>query len=190
MLWVYSESYKHRPCRLIIVVLYFGIYLQMPDVFFISFSAFSQIWELSQTIGFNVISRQIIKRTLWNVGLSNKLDSELVGRKPVKRPHGQVVGTAIVDSKLLCEIVQRIRYGRNRSVSGPRDGCARLCRYGAGYTGGRRCQSSIMPRVGFLRRMSRMSFRSASVCWFGWLWGRLDWQARDAALPSQRCFQK
>ena len=41
-----------------------------------------------------------------NVGLSNKLDSELVGRKPVKRSHGQVVGTAIVDSKLLCEIVQ------------------------------------------------------------------------------------
>ena len=36
------------------------------------------------------------------------MDSELVGRKPVKRPHGQVVGTAIVDSKLLCEIVQRI----------------------------------------------------------------------------------
>ena len=26
----------------------------------------------------------------------------------MKRPHGQVVGTAIVDSKLLCEIVQRI----------------------------------------------------------------------------------
>ena len=40
------------------------------------------------------------------VGLSNKLDSELIGRKPVKRPHGQVVGTAIVDGKLLCEIVQ------------------------------------------------------------------------------------
>ena len=26
----------------------------------------------------------------------------------MKRPYGQVVGTAIVDSKLLCEIVQRI----------------------------------------------------------------------------------
>ena len=26
----------------------------------------------------------------------------------MKRPHGQVVGTAIVDGKLLCEIVQRI----------------------------------------------------------------------------------
>ena len=36
------------------------------------------------------------------------MDSELIERKPVKRPHGQVVGTAIVDSKLLCEIVQRI----------------------------------------------------------------------------------
>ena len=42
------------------------------------------------------------------VGLSNKLDSELIGKKPVKRPHGQVVGTAIVDGNLLCEIVQRI----------------------------------------------------------------------------------
>ena len=39
-------------------------------------------------------------------GLSNKLDSELIGRKPVKRSHGQVVGTAIVDGKLICEIVQ------------------------------------------------------------------------------------
>ena len=36
------------------------------------------------------------------------MDSELVGRKPVKRPYGQVVGTAIVDGKLLCEIVRRI----------------------------------------------------------------------------------
>ena len=36
------------------------------------------------------------------------MDRELIGRKPVKRPHGQVVGTAIVDGKLLCEIVQRI----------------------------------------------------------------------------------
>ncbi len=44
---------------------------------------------------------------------------------------------------------------------------------------------AIMPR-----RMSRMSFSSASVCWLGWLCGRLDWQARDATLPSQRCFQK
>ena len=41
-----------------------------------------------------------------DVGLSNKLDSELVGRKPVKRSHGQVVGTAIMDGKLLCKIVQ------------------------------------------------------------------------------------
>ena len=36
------------------------------------------------------------------------MDSELVGRKPVERSHGQVVGTAIMDGKLLCEIVQRI----------------------------------------------------------------------------------
>ena len=42
------------------------------------------------------------------VGLSNILDSELGGRKPAEGPHGQVVGTAVVDSELLCEIIQRI----------------------------------------------------------------------------------
>ena len=111
------------------------------------------------------------------------MDSELVGREPVKRSHGQVVGTAIVDGKLLCEIVQRIE-----GMAGiDRDGRARLCRYGAGYTDGRRCRSSIMPRVGFLRRMSLMSFRSASVCWFGWLCGRppgLTGQGCRTSIPA------
>ena len=46
------------------------------------------------------------KRLNATVGLSNKLDRELIGRKSVKRPYGQVVGTAIVDGKLLCEIDQ------------------------------------------------------------------------------------
>ena len=36
------------------------------------------------------------------------MGSELIERKPVKRAHGQVVGMAIVDGKLLYEIVQRI----------------------------------------------------------------------------------
>ena len=40
------------------------------------------------------------------VGLSNILDRELRGRKPVKRPHREVVGAAVVDSKLLGEVVQ------------------------------------------------------------------------------------
>ena len=47
-----------------------------------------------------------------------------------------------------------------------------------------------MPRVGFLRRMARMNFRPASMCWFGRLCGRPNWQAKDTVLPSQRCFQK
>lgn len=40
------------------------------------------------------------------VGLSNILDGELVRGKPVERPHREVVGTAIVDGKLLCEVIQ------------------------------------------------------------------------------------
>ena len=42
-----------------------------------------------------------------------------------------------------------------------------------------RCHSSTIPRLGFLRRRSRISFSSASVCWLGWLRGR-----------SHRAFQK
>ena len=40
------------------------------------------------------------------VGLSNILDGELERRKPFKRPHREVVGAAVVDSKLLCEVIQ------------------------------------------------------------------------------------
>ena len=53
-----------------------------------------------------------------------------------------------------------------------------------------RCHNSSMPSSGFRRRISRMRFNSASVCWLGWLWGRLDWPASEAAVPSRRCFQK
>lgn len=35
------------------------------------------------------------------------MDSELKRRKPVERPQGKVVGAAVVDSKLFCEIIQR-----------------------------------------------------------------------------------
>ena len=49
---------------------------------------------------------------------------------------------------------------------------------------------STIPSFGLRRRMSRISFSSASVCWFGWLWGRRDWQTRNSALPSQRALQK
>ena len=42
------------------------------------------------------------------VGLSNILDSDLCGRHLAEGSHGQVVRAAVVDRKLLCEIVQRI----------------------------------------------------------------------------------
>ena len=37
------------------------------------------------------------------------MDSELIRRKPVKRSHRKVVGTAVVDSKLLCKVVEGIK---------------------------------------------------------------------------------
>lgn len=40
------------------------------------------------------------------VGLSNILDREFQRGKPVERPHRKVVGAAIMDSKLCCEIFQ------------------------------------------------------------------------------------
>ena len=43
------------------------------------------------------------------VGLSNILDREFRGRKPAERPHREVVGVAVVDSKLLCKVVQRVK---------------------------------------------------------------------------------
>ena len=42
-----------------------------------------------------------------NVGLSNKLDSEVVGRKPVKGSHREVVGAAIENGELLGKVGQR-----------------------------------------------------------------------------------
>ena len=41
--------------------------------------------------------------------MSNKLDSEVIGRKPSKRPHREVVGAAIVDSELLGKVIQRVK---------------------------------------------------------------------------------
>lgn len=35
------------------------------------------------------------------------MDSELSGRKPVERPHRKVVGTTVMKSELLSEVVQR-----------------------------------------------------------------------------------
>ena len=36
------------------------------------------------------------------------MDSELSGRQPAEGPHGEVVGAAVVDGKLLCEVFERI----------------------------------------------------------------------------------
>ena len=41
--------------------------------------------------------------------MSKILDSELCGRKPVKGPHGEVDGAAVVDSKLFGEVIQRVK---------------------------------------------------------------------------------
>ena len=38
--------------------------------------------------------------------MSNILDSELIGRKPVERSHGKVVGESVVNDELLSEVVQ------------------------------------------------------------------------------------
>ena len=40
--------------------------------------------------------------------MSNILDSELNGRKPVERPHGKVVGAAVMYSKLLFKVSKGI----------------------------------------------------------------------------------
>lgn len=36
------------------------------------------------------------------------MDSELARRKPGERPHGEVVGAAIVDSKLFCDFLKKL----------------------------------------------------------------------------------
>ena len=40
------------------------------------------------------------------VGLSNILDSELIRREPAEGSHGQVVGAAVMDGKLLGKVVE------------------------------------------------------------------------------------
>ena len=52
------------------------------------------------------LHRVFLLRRMHFVGLSNILDGELKRRKPVQRSHREVVGAAVVDSELLCEIVQ------------------------------------------------------------------------------------
>ena len=44
-----------------------------------------------------------------HVGLSNILDGKLNGRKPVERPHGKAVGTAVMDGKLLFKVRKGIK---------------------------------------------------------------------------------
>lgn len=110
-----------------------------------------------------------------NVGLSNRLDGELVGRASEEGPHGEVVGAAVVDRKLLCEIVQRIE-----CVAGIESflvlAVAALppCRCAAGYTG----ESAY---AGCPAQQPSAETESASMCWLGRLWGRLDCQGHTAA---------
>ena len=44
-----------------------------------------------------------------DVGLSNILDSELIRRKPVERPHGEIVGAAVMNSELPGKVVERVK---------------------------------------------------------------------------------
>ena len=37
------------------------------------------------------------------------MDSELKRRKPAKRPHGKVVRAAVMDSKLLGKVIERVK---------------------------------------------------------------------------------
>ena len=53
--------------------------------------------------------RVFVRQVLQNVGLSNILDSELERRTPVEGPHGKVVGAAVMDGKLLSEVIQRVK---------------------------------------------------------------------------------
>ena len=41
--------------------------------------------------------------------MSNKLDSELAGRKPIQGLHGEVVRTTVVDSELFGKVVQGVK---------------------------------------------------------------------------------
>ena len=93
-----------------------------------------------------------------NVGLSNRLDGELVGR---------------ASAALRNRPENRMR-GRNRIVSGPRGGCAPPCRCAAGYTG----ESAY---AGCPAQQPSAETESASMCWLGRLWGRLDCQGHTAA---------
>ena len=64
------------------------------------------LWNCAATAA--RINRKAVYSVDIIVGLSNILDSEHNGRKPVERPHGKVVGTAVMDSKLRFEVCKRI----------------------------------------------------------------------------------
>ena len=59
-------------------------------------------------ISYNSNCNEICARAT-HVGLSNILDSELERRTPVEGPHGKVVGAAVMDGKLLSEVIQRVK---------------------------------------------------------------------------------
>ena len=50
------------------------------------------------------LSRKPIPKIIKYVGLSNILDSELIRREPAEGSHGQVVGAAVMDGKLLGKV--------------------------------------------------------------------------------------
>ena len=56
---------------------------------------------------------------------------------------------------------------------------------------GKLLEKQLVNAKQMLRRACHaLDFRPASMCWFGRLCGRPNWQAKDTALPSQHCSQK
>src|SRR5699024_2455621 len=72
-------------------------------------AVYAEILRLHLLRGGSVQEKAEEEKACGGVGLSNILDSELIRRKPAKRSHGEVVGTAIMDSELPGEVIQGVK---------------------------------------------------------------------------------
>ena len=104
-------------------------------------------------------------------------------RVSIERPHREVVGAAIVDSELFCEIIRReegmtgieafLVFSVTALYLTVMPGCVRLDElvpYDIVFeTRLSLTQSTTKPVLGFRRRILQISFNSSSVCWLGWL---------------------
>ena len=109
---------------------------------------------------------------IFAVGLSNILDSELCGRHPAEGPHRGVVRAAVVDSELLCKVVQGIEcVARIEAFL-----ILAVAQLNHAKFGIPAAHVADELQLG-LRVLAWMTVRSS------------EWQAREAALPFQRCFR-